>query len=69
MNMNMASPLRWLFWTVLVLFLAWDFHRSPAIDLRQEPPLIAAGSGQVVSGGHCSASGEPDSPVLPGPAR
>lgn len=58
MNMNATSLLRWAFWTLLVLFLAWDFSRSPAIDLRQEPPLIAAGSGQVVSGGHCSAAGE-----------
>ena len=56
--MSMTSSLRWLFWTGLVLFLAWDFSRSPAIDLRHEPPLIAAGSGQVVSGGHCSAAGE-----------
>lgn len=56
--MNMTWLLRWLFWTLLVLFLAWDFIRSPPIDLRQEPPLIAAGSGQVVSGGHCSAAGE-----------
>lgn len=58
MNMNATSLLRWLFWTLLVLFLAWDFTRSAPIDLRQEPPLIAAGSGQVVSGGHCSAAGE-----------
>lgn len=58
MNTNVTSLLRWLFWTLLVLFLAWDFNRSPAIDLRQEPPLIAAGSGHVVSGGHCSAAGE-----------
>ena len=43
--------LRSLFWVLLVGFLAWDFARSPAIDLRQEPPLIAAGSGQAVSGG------------------
>lgn len=50
--------LRYSFWAVLVGFLAWDFARSPAIDLRQEPPLIAAGSGQVVMGGHCSAAGE-----------
>lgn len=47
--------LRWAFWIVLVLFLGWDFVRSPAIDLRQEPPLVAAGSGQVVEGGHCSS--------------
>ena len=48
--------LRWAFWIVLVLFLGWDFLRSPPIDLRQEPPLIAAGSGQVVEGGHCSSA-------------
>ena len=53
--MNKTIILRSLFWVLLVGFLAWDFARSPAIDLRQEPPLIAAGSGQVVSGGHCSA--------------
>ena len=58
MNLNVTALLRWLFWTLLVLFLAWDFSSSPPIDLRQEPPLIAAGSGQVVSGGHCSAAGE-----------
>jgi len=48
--------LRAAFWAALVLFLAWDFARAPAINLRQEPPLIAAGSGQVVEGGHCSAA-------------
>lgn len=47
--------LRWTFWAALVLFLGWDFVRAPAIDLRQEPPLIAAGSGQAVVGGHCSS--------------
>jgi hypothetical protein len=45
-----------VFWAVLVAFLAWDWARSPAIDLTREPPLIAAGSGQVASGGHCSMS-------------
>jgi hypothetical protein len=48
--------LRWTFWIVLVLFLGWDWFRSPPIDLRQEPPLIAAGFGQVVEGGHCSSA-------------
>jgi hypothetical protein len=57
MHMNIKTRvLRWGFWTVLVLFLGWDFARAPAIDLRKEPPLIAAGSGQVVEGGHCSAA-------------
>jgi hypothetical protein len=37
-----------------VVFLAWDWAASPPVDLRQEPPLIAAGSGQATSGGHCS---------------
>ena len=53
---NNSRGLRWAFWIVLVGFLAWDSARSPAIDLRQEPPLIAAGSGQVVDGGHCSSA-------------
>jgi hypothetical protein len=56
--MKHKTMLRWAFWVVLVGFLAWDFARSSAIDLRQEPPLIAAGSGQVVTGGHCSAAPE-----------
>ena len=43
-----------VFWLGLLLFLVWDWSVSPPLDLRQEPPLIAAGSGQVVSGGHCS---------------
>ena len=46
--------LRWVFWIGLVAFLSWDFARSPAIDLRQEPPLIAAGSGQIPTAGHCA---------------
>ena len=46
----------WAFWLVLALFLAWDFSESPPIDLRDEPPLIAAGSGRANSGGHCSMS-------------
>ena len=54
-RMSKTTFLRWSFWAALVLFLGWDFVASPDIDLRNEPPLIAAGSGQVVSGGHCSA--------------
>lgn len=52
----MASARIWqtVFWLALLGFLGWDFAASPPIDLRQEPPLIAAGSGQVVAGGHCS---------------
>jgi hypothetical protein len=45
---------RAVFWSLMLAFIAWDLHRSPAIDLWREPPLIAAGSGQVSAGGHCS---------------
>jgi hypothetical protein len=50
----MRSAVRTVFWIALVAFLAWDFVRSPAIDLRFEPPLIAAGSGQQAVAGHCA---------------
>lgn len=43
-----------VFWIGLLGFLGWDWAVSPPVNLRQEPPLIAAGSGQVVTGGHCS---------------
>lgn len=43
-----------VFWTVLASFLAWDWWYAPQPDLRNEPPVIAAGSGQVILGGHCS---------------
>ena len=33
-----------------------DYAASPTVNLRLEPPLIAAGSGQATSGGHCSAA-------------
>ncbi len=49
-----SRPLRAAFWAVLLAFLAWDYASSPPVDTTQEPPLIAAGSGQAVSGGHCS---------------
>ena len=42
------------FWTVLLLFLVWDTVVSAPIDLRNEPPLIAAGSGKASVGGHCA---------------
>ncbi len=44
-----------VFWGLLAAFIAWDWMQSPDIDVRREPPLVAAGSGQAVSGGHCSA--------------
>lgn len=43
-----------VFWALLLAFLAWDWAMSPPVDLRQEPPLLAAGSGQAPTGGHCS---------------
>jgi len=46
-----------VFWTVLAAFILWDFHVSSAIDLRFEPPLIAAGSGKASSGAHCAIGG------------
>lgn len=56
---DVTAALRAIFWFGLLLFLAWDWSRSSPVDLRQEPPLFAAGSGQVASGGHCSmATGE-----------
>ena len=50
--------LRWAFWLLLAALIGWDLGRAPPIDLRAEPPLIAAGSGQTVSGGHCSMAGK-----------
>ena len=52
--MSTTHRLQWVFWLVLAAFLAWDFKTSNPVDLRNEPPLIAAGSGQATSGGHCS---------------
>ena len=52
--MKTRTPLKWIFWIVLVLFLSWDWVASPVIDLRQEPPAIALGSGKAPVGGHCA---------------
>jgi len=52
--MSTTQKLQWVFWLGLAGFLAWDFSASGPVDLRNEPPLIAAGSGQATSGGHCS---------------
>lgn len=50
----MKPALRIVFWAALAAFIAWDHVRAPRIDLRFEPPLIAAGSGQAAAGGHCA---------------
>lgn len=52
--MTKPHKLQVAFWIGLAAFLAWDFKVSAPVDLRNEPPLIAAGSGQAASGGHCS---------------
>jgi hypothetical protein len=53
---NSFNYLQPIFWIVLVAFLSWDWLISKPIDLRFEPPLIAAGSGVETAGGHCSAA-------------
>ena len=46
--------LQLVFWCGLLAFLVWDATQAPPVDLRNEPPLIAAGSGKASSGGHCA---------------
>lgn len=55
--MNPFHRLSLWFWASLALFFIWDAWHSPAINLRLEPPLIAAGSGQSNDAGHCSMAG------------
>ncbi|ART82611.1 hypothetical protein CBP31_08240 [Oceanisphaera profunda] len=43
-----------LFWALLVGFFVWDWHHAQPVNLRLEAPIIAIGSGQAPSGGHCS---------------
>ncbi|HUH39911.1 MAG TPA: hypothetical protein VL024_03470 [Castellaniella sp.] len=45
-----------VFWLALGGFFAWDWAHSAAINVRAEPPLIAAGSGQAPTGGHCAST-------------
>ena len=52
--MQTNTVLRTAFWVLLIGFLVWDFNTSKPVDLRYEAPLIAAGSGVAVQGGHCS---------------
>jgi hypothetical protein len=51
---NKQSVLRFVFWLLLTAFIAWDFAKSAEINQREEPPLIAAGSGKAPTGAHCS---------------
>ena len=52
--MSPITTRRWIFWAALVGFVAWDFAGSEPVNLRLEPPIFAAGSGQAASGGHCA---------------
>jgi hypothetical protein len=51
---NKQSVLSFVFWLLLTVFIAWDFAKSTDINQREEPPLIAAGSGKAPTGAHCS---------------
>ncbi|WP_368641561.1 hypothetical protein ABRY95_00990 [Castellaniella ginsengisoli] len=44
------------FWVAFAAFFAWDWMHSAPINVRAEPPLIAAGSGVAPSGGHCAST-------------
>jgi len=58
MGTNMASKKNiriWFFWLTLVAFFVWDWQASKPVNLRLEPPIIALGSGQAPSGGHCAS--------------
>jgi hypothetical protein len=51
---NKQSQFTLVFWLLLSVFIAWDFAKSADINQREEPPLIAAGSGKAPTGAHCS---------------
>jgi len=44
-----------IFWIALIIFFAWDWGHAKPVNQRKEPPILALGSGQAPSGGHCSA--------------
>lgn len=53
--MNKLTSLRVLvFWAFLLGFFVWDWHTAQPVNLRLEAPIIAIGSGQAPSGGHCA---------------
>ena len=52
--LSITALRRWIFWIGLIAFVAWDYTASAPVNLRLEPPMITAGSGQAVSGGHCA---------------
>jgi hypothetical protein len=46
--------LRIVFWVALVGLVGWDWRHSAPVNIRLEPPLLAAGSGQTATAGHCA---------------
>lgn len=55
MDIDMSKNLRvGIFWLILVGFFVWDWAQSQPVNLRLEAPIIAVGSGQAPSGGHCA---------------
>jgi hypothetical protein len=53
----MKTPLlATVLWIALIGFFAWDWAYSAPINVRQEPPVIALGSGQAPTGGHCAST-------------
>ena len=51
---NKQAVLSAAFWLMLTAFIVWDFAKSADINQRDEPPLLAAGSGKAPTGAHCS---------------
>lgn len=51
-----TRSLSFVFWSCLLAFIAWDSLHSKPVDLRSEPPLIAAGSGKPPVLGHCAVA-------------
>lgn len=47
-----------VFWLALAAFFVWDWLDSAPVNLRLESPIIAIGSGQAPSGGHCASFGK-----------
>jgi len=55
MDMTTRTSAILLFWAVLIVFFAWDWTHASPVNHRKEPAILAIGSGQAPSGGHCSA--------------
>ncbi|HKM15760.1 MAG TPA: hypothetical protein VJY63_07555 [Marinospirillum sp.] len=53
--MNKLTSVRMVvFWALLGGFFVWDWQTAQPVNLRLETPIIAIGSGQAPSGGHCA---------------